>query len=591
MKQNPVIYAIICILFVLSLPGYADDGDASAVDYLRKPVVPDVKGSPQEKYPLRWIYCGVNFQVDESVDSLIGTMKEAKGIGYNGVVITDYKFGRIKDRSDEYYRNLERTKQAADEMDIEIIPVVMSPSILINDPSMVEGIPVKDCRFVVKDGRAVIRDTENLLPGGDFERMADGNNFEGWNWIDGPGKSSFRDTEVKYSGESAVRMENFREGNEYGNCRINKELTLRPWTQYHVRVVIKTQDVSPAQDLKIALLAAEGRSLNHRDLGVRDTQDWTEYNITFNSLDNEIVRLYLGIWSGNRGKIWIDDLSMTETAGVNLVRREGCPVKVTSKDGTVEYLEGKDFEKWVDPKSGNAPWPGSFEDYHTPPPIVLTENSRIKEGETLLVSFYHTAIIYWGAVFPCLLNEDLFTYYREQILDLDKYLSPRKYFMAHDELRVAGWCETCSKAGTVGKILAQHIKRCTDLIKSINPDADILVWSDMFDPYHNASTYPYYLCATSFDGSWEGLDRSVIVVNWNGGKRDSSMPFFAQQGHRQVIAGYYDSPDVKTRLKQWLDAADKVDGVAGVMYTTWRSNYSHMEVFYESLNDYISGKQ
>ena len=78
--------------------------------------------------------------------------------------------------------------------------------------------------------------------------------------------------------------------------------------------------------------------------------------------------------------------------------------------------------------------------------------------------------------------------------------------------------------------------------------------------------------------------------NWNGGKRDSSMSFFARRGNRQVIAGYYDSPDVKARLKQWLDAADKVDGVAGVMYTTWRSNYSHMEVFYESLNDYIGGK-
>ena len=162
--------------------------------------------------------------------------------------------------------------------------------------------------------------------------------------------------------------------------------------------------------------------------------------------------------------------------------------------------------------------------------------------------------------------------------------------MAHDEIRVAGWCETCSKAGAVGQILAQHIKRCTELIRAITPDADILVWSDMFDPYHNAKKHPYYLCATSFDESWEGLDRSVIIVNWNSGKRDSSMPFFAQRGHRQIIAGYYDSPDVKTRLEAWLSAADKVDGVIGVMYTTWRSNYSHMAAFHESLNNYIRGK-
>lgn len=582
--RNSNCRLIICLMFFICL--YMCIGDGCILPVFSSYTA----GVDEEKYPLRWVYCGVNFQVNDSVDKLIEIMKEAKSIGYNGVVITDYKFGRIKDRPEEYYHNLERTRWSADELDIEIIPVVMSPSILINDPSMVEGIPVKDCPFIVKDGNAMVKNTENLLPDGDFEKVVSGDNFQGWDWIDGPGISTFRDTEVKYSGKSAVRMENFRGGNEYGNCRINKKLTLRPWTQYHISVFIKTQDVSPAQDVKIALLAPGGRSLNHRDLEVRDTQDWTEHNITFNSLDNDDVGFYLGIWGGNKGKIWVDGLSMTETAGVNLVRREGCPIKVTNEDGTFEYIEGKDFETWIDPKNGNAPWPGSFEDYHTPPPIVLTKDSRIKEDETLLVSFYHTAIIYWGAVFPCLLNESLFKYYREQILDLNKYFKPKKYFMSHDEIRVAGWCETCSKAGSVGEILAQHIHRCTELIKSINPEADILVWSDMFDPYHNAKIQPYYLCKTSFDGSWEGLDSSVIIVNWNSGKRDSSMPFFAQRGYRQIIAGYYDSPDVKSKLEEWLNVAEKVDGVAGVMYTTWRDNYSHITVFYESLEHYIMRK-
>ena len=87
---------------------------------------------------------------------------------------------------------MERTRQAVDELDIEIIPVIMSLSILINDPSMVEGIPVKSCRFIVKNGEAIVKNTENFLPGGDFERVSDSSNFKGWNWIDGPGKSSFR---------------------------------------------------------------------------------------------------------------------------------------------------------------------------------------------------------------------------------------------------------------------------------------------------------------------------------------------------------------------------------------------------------------
>jgi hypothetical protein len=61
------------------------------------------------------------------------------------------------------------------------------------------------------------------------------------------------------------------------------------------------------------------------------------------------------------------------------------------------------------------------------------------------------------------------------------------------------------------------------------------------------------------------------------------MPFFAQQGHRQIIAGYYDSADVKNRLEEWLNTADKIDGILGVMYTTWTNNYSQMELFYHRL--------
>jgi hypothetical protein len=48
---------------------------------------------------------------------------------------------------------------------------------------------------------------------------------------------------------------------------------------------------------------------------------------------------------------------------------------------------------------------------------------------------------------------------------------------------------------------------------------------------------------------------------------------------------------MKNSLEKWLNVADKVDGVVGVMYTTWRNNYDHMAVFYESLNDYIRGRQ
>ena len=68
-----------------------------------------------------------------------------------------------------------------------------------------------------------------------------------------------------------------------------------------------------------------------------------------------------------------------------------------------------------------------------------------------------------------------------------------------------------------------------------------------------------------------------MILNWNFGKRDESLKFFADRGNRQIIAGYYDAP--LTDFQKWLDSSAKVKGVIGYMYTTWNSNYDHIEEF------------
>jgi hypothetical protein len=99
----------------------------------------------------------------------------------------------------------------------------------------------------------------------------------------------------------------------------------------------------------------------------------------------------------------------------------------------------------------------------------------------------------------------------------------------------------------------------------------------MFDPYHNAVKGPYYLVNGPWTGSWEGLDKAVIIMNWNFGKRDQSLRFFADRGHRQILAGYYDGKP--EQIKEWLASAKGVQGVIGVMYTTWQNDYSNIERF------------
>jgi len=529
--------------------------------------------------PWLWVYVSTNLQVNERADDLVALMQRAAKAGYTGVLLSDYKFGNLADRPDHYYRNLERVRDAAERLGIEIIPAVMpigySGGILQHDPNLAAALPVRDCPMLVRDGAAAVADAANRLPNGGFEQ-ADGNKIPGWDWMDA---CAARDTAVAHSGEASLRLTAFRAKNEHGNGRVVRKLALAPFRQYRVDGWVRTKDLSGAANVRVALLAG-GRTLSYTDLGVKATQDWARHSILFNSLGNGEVAVYIGIWGGRDGTLWLDDVAVREVAGVNMLRRDGCPVRVTSDDGRTVYEEGRDFKRWAWPKMGRVPWPGAFEVIHPEPPLVLTDGSRIEDGERLRVSFFHTVVIHSGQVACCLSHPRVFEVLEEQVRLVKTYLHPKKYMMSHDEIRVAGWCDLCRAAGdTTGDVLARNVARCTEIIRRTDPEADIFVWSDMFDPHHNARDN-YYLVASTFEGSWKGLDPSVRVVCWYFGKRAESMPFFAERGHKILMAGYYDQSDVKANVFGWRKAAAEVPQAArGLMYTTWRHNYADLEAF------------
>ncbi len=184
----------------------------------------------------------------------------------------------------------------------------------------------------------------------------------------------------------------------------------------------------------------------------------------------------------------------------------------------------------------------------------------------------------------CLSEPKLEQILRDQARRVNSVFHPKTFFMSHDEIRVANWCRACqNRKLSPGQLLAENARQCTALLKSLNPRARVVVWSDMFDPFHNAVD-DYYLVNGSLKGSWEGLSKNVIVVNWNSGKARNSLSFFAGRGHEQVIAGYYDGDDV-TNFREWDTAARGIAGVTGFMYTTWQGNYNLLERYGEAMRN------
>ncbi|MFN9345649.1 MAG: hypothetical protein ACK6DQ_03570, partial [Planctomycetota bacterium] len=371
-----------------------------------------------------------------------------------------------------------------------------------------------------------------------------------------------------------------------GNVRISKPLKLIPFRHYHVSVQIKTQDFDTPVEIKI--LTQSGRSLNYTNLRTEPSQDWRTHHITFNSLENSEANLYIGAWGPTQGSLSIKQPIFEECGAVNLVRRKSAPIRIEleSDDGKRTPLEeGIDFEPWADPKLGNVPYGGEYEVWHEAPAIELKR--QLPDGAKLRVSYYHTHIVYEGQVCGTASDAEFENLLGQQIERMTKLFPNSDFMMSHDEYRVMGWtpATACGLAhdATPGQTLTHNVRHCSEKLFARNPKPSVAVWGDMFDPYHNAVD-KYYLVNGSLSGSQ--VPESVRIVNWNFGKREESLKHFSKRGHEQILAGYYDS-DPK-QIKEWLDtvASQKIPGVQGVMYTTWKRNYSDLEKFAELVKSH-----
>jgi hypothetical protein len=511
--------------------------------------------------PRRWVYVATNLLVDRNADDLVALMDRTSKCGFNGVALNDSKFGRLADMDARYFRNVERVKAAATRSGVQIVPGVApvgySESILSQDPDLAEALPVKDALFVVKDGEArCVADPPVELAGGDFE------SGRGFAWKD--------DCVVVEHGVASV-------ADPKGNARIAWRLRVAPFRQYHVSVRVRTRGFGG--DARVQAIGADGRALVHSNLGVKRDQAWTEHHAVFNPLGNAEVTVYLGQWGACSGELAWDDARIEEAGLLNVVRRGGAPLTVTTADGRA-LAEGADFERVADPRMGRVPWPGGYEVWHEPPPI----RTRLADGTRLRASFFHAITVGDGQVSICPSETKTVDLLRDQIRRVHAAWGASGYFLQHDEIRVLGWDDSCARRKlTAGQILADDVKTCVRLVRETAPKADVYVWSDMFDPNHNAHA-GYYLVNGDLAGSWEGLDPDVVVVPWYFEKRAESLAFFAARGNRTLLAGYYDSAP-EPNVKGWLDAARGVKGVVGIMYTTWRGSYGDLERFARAVED------
>lgn len=557
-------------------------------------------GELQIRYAI--VHQMTNILNDKMMNDTIALMKRAKKAGYTGMYMVDSKLSKYSLQPEQYAQNWRKVREAftAEGMQLMIpcCSLGYAAEFLAQDPNLAEGMPVRKAPFIVKDGKLVPDDDVALVNGSLTEW--DGKKLKGWE-IDRPGVVSFKDDENKFKGQSTLRQEGAEPAKGKAS-RVWQTVKVQPWRYYHLSVAIMTENCY-SKDFRIFALGKDGKegsgALCWEPPKIHETtkgkpnkwlpDEWLRYDVCFPTLENTEIAIYIGTYNTRAGKVWYSDVKLEPAGFVNVIRRDDLPLTVTSEDGKTTYAEGKDFSQIKDPMLGKDPSPGYFTFWHKQVTVTIPAGSSLKDGQKVLVSYHFATPAGKADQIACCMSEPkVYELFQKQVEWEKKNIDPDLYFVSCDEIRHANWDDACTKRNmTSGQILAESLGKCMAIVAKTDPTKQVCTWNDMIDPNHNARKGEASYLARGKDGpwvgSWEGLPSNAMVFNW--AQNDAkSLQFFAGRGNPQILAGYYDEdPD---KLTPWLEKAAQVKGVCGIMYTTWRGDYSKLEQFLQIAKDF-----
>lgn len=507
----------------------------------------------------------------------------AAAAGYTGVAFWDVSAGYLNSplwpagAASYFEQALAYAHSRGLQVTVPGMPYGYANDVLANNPNWAESQRVIGTRYKVSADRRSLQ-IVNSFPGllnTSFESGA-------VDWFDIGDICVRVDNMVAHTGNASVLI-----SNAPGNGRIRQSFNLQPWRQYHLRFWVKSQNYSGTARFSIVNYDNPKISLVKARLSMGSTQDWTEIDYTFNSQDTTRAWLQIGVHGGSRGNLWLDDIQIEETGLIYLTRRVGTPVTVYDPDNPdIVFAEGSDYDYISDPYLSSVirPFNGSW---HTPPIVTLPSSTTLRPGQIVAIDSYSASPIptAWGQNM-CFTHPDVLNYGHQNALALKDVVPPdTNILMGYDEIRQMHSCALCKAKGlTADQLLAWSVRQSIQTYNSVLPASPLWIWSDMFDPYHNAVAN-YYNVEGDLSGSWTGVPASVIILNWNRWNLTNSLNWFAgtnaQQpvAHKQIIAGYYDTGNGTAAAESELAAAAGIAGLLGLMYTTWEDDYSQLENF------------
>ncbi len=372
-----------------------------------------------------------------------------------------------------------------------------------------------------------------------------------------------------------------------GSIRVGQDVAVQRDARYEMRCRIKTENamgigayievygVRPDNSL--------GRMLARNSLRAQGDSDWAEHFIAFETspgeearpggalLDEqgaaaqkeayERVRLFMRLEQCT-GVAFFDDVSVRPLSSPNqlggAVVTDAAKVVIQNADKTMTFEEGRDYALKV--PALQYPF-GPRE----PIDVTLTPDSRIKEGDTVLVSFNQAR----EGDITCCPSEPLYqAFMRTAIRNVVDALRPKYLHIGHDEPRFFNRDQRCADAGLGSEgLFVEDIKRTRGFALEADAELRIMMWDDAINPYQNAPNLGAVNAAQS-------LPRDIIVNIWwydNDqweDQMDKSLAHFIGLGFEVTGSPWFRMPNAY----HWAElfARERSNPKAmGIIYTSW----------------------
>ncbi len=271
------------------------------------------------------------------------------------------------------------------------------------------------------------------------------------------------------------------------------------------------------------------------------------------------------------------------------------PVVVTDSSGQIVYEENRDFEivfgqtqhpfftRVIADEGEPAGYPRRRgESDELPTTIRRTQNSRIREGQTVKVTFSYIGPDPWSPykVRYCRSDPRIHTdgptnFIWRWCTQPVHYLQANIFNLEMDEIRVFAWDKRCQDSGkSRSQIFVDDIRYYYDTIKRQAPEAMILMWADMADPNHHARDYRTEDVA---DGILRSGMSDIIMVPWNHACAESSVDFFFQKGFSIMASSQGQEGQISVAplwAKLLRDRFQRSGKLYGLMHAPWEYDYA-----------------